>query len=544
MTMRPDGLNLGKFVAIPAIWLLASLPGPTLLRADVVVLRDGARVSGKVTEKPTHVEVAGEGALRTYLNEEVERILRSPQEVLGGAEQAFEEAKAQYQAARTLADPGRQDAALKEALSQVKSARAAFASARDLFPEDRYANLDDKIVQIMQFIRLVRGSMHSESSAAALAGAPLPGGTLDSPGAFVAGRDAVAILLDASKRADPDRRASAAQAFRAARKSSGGRNDLVTASMLFLSRSDAEWKLSGAGAGAMQDYFNRGWLKDASGLSPAGHLEAAGYLASRKNEFGGGAEAAALFGLAHLASSPAGPEREKAAATLGVVVRNGWVGTLEGFALRDLGGWIATGDYDLAALAFVREYRSIDTPSVRFVWSYALLRLVQEKKRGFDRPVSALGTIQAADAPLREHAAALARSIKAVAVCGVCLGQGKLRCTNCHGQKETRFLCARCKGKGHTVSSLGAKLVCPDCRGTGVERIVRCEKCKDGWNACKQCDGKKHEPPELEEICAASACQLCEGRGTPFSRVLVPCSGCRGLGLVLVPKADPSKVLR
>lgn len=544
MTIRAAGLSVGKVAAGAAIWLLASPLGVALLRADVVVLRGGGRVSGKVTEKPAHVEVAGEGGLRTYLNEEVERILRSPQEVLGGAEQAFEEAKAQYQTARTLADPERQDTTLKEALSKVKSARAAYASARELFPEDRYANLDEKILQIMQFMRLVRGSMHSESSAAAVAGAPPPGGTLDSPGASVGGRDAALVLLDASKRADPDRRASAAQAFRAARKSSGGRDDLVTASMLFLARSDAEWKLSGAGAGAMQDYFDRGWLKDLSGLSPSGHLEAVRYLASRKNELGGGADAAALFGLAHLASAAAGPEREKAAATLGAVVRNGWVGTPEGFALRDLGGWIATGDYDLAALAFVREYRSVDTPSVRFVWSYALLRLVQEKKRGFDRPVSALGTIQTSDAPFREHAAALARSIKAVAVCGVCMGQGKLRCTNCHGQKETRFLCARCKGKGHTVSSLGAKLVCPDCRGTGVERIVKCEKCKDGWNACKQCDGKKHEPPELEEICSASACQLCEGRGTPFSRVLVPCPGCRGLGLVLVPKADPSKVLR
>src|SRR5204862_4687185 len=124
---------------------------------------------------------------------------------------------------------------------------------------------------------------------------------------------------------------------------------------------------------------------------------------------------------------------------------------------------------------------SIDTPAVRFVWSYALLRLVQARKRGFDRPISAYDTIKSSAPGLQDHLAALSKSIRAVAVCNVCGGDGRLRCTNCHGKKETKFICQKCKGKGHTISSLGAQLLCGPCKSTGIASIVKCEKCKDGY---------------------------------------------------------------
>jgi hypothetical protein len=61
------------------------------------------------------------------------------------------------------------------------------------------------------------------------------------------------------------------------------------------------------------------------------------------------------FALVHLSHAPAGPGVESAAKALGFLVQNGRIGTAEGHAVRDLNGWIAAGDFDLAVLAFVRE---------------------------------------------------------------------------------------------------------------------------------------------------------------------------------------------
>ena len=99
------------------------------------------------------------------------------------------------------------------------------------------------------------------------------------------------------------------------------------------------------------------------------------------------------------------------------------------------------------------------------------------------------GKIKAqSDAAFRDHLAALAKSISAVGVCNVCGGEGRNRCTNCHGQKETKIVCQKCKGKGHTISSLGAQVLCNPCKATGYSLLIKCEKCKDGFYECKQCD--------------------------------------------------------
>jgi hypothetical protein len=353
----------------------------------------------------------------------------------------------------------------------------------------------------------------------------------------LAADDALTTLLDPAKRNDPARRAAALASFRSQR------SDLASAAVLFLSRSDAEMKLEGAVLKAVQDYFEKPWLKDPSKLTPETHLQAAQYLAALRGKADAALEALLPFAIAHLSGAATGPDSEKTAKTLGLVVQNGMIGTPEGHAVRDLNSWIANGEFDLAVMAFVNEYRSIDTPAVRYVWSYALLRLVQARKKNFERPVSALETIKLSTPGVQDHLAALIKSIKAVAVCNVCGGAGKLRCTNCHGQKETKFICQKCKGKGYTISSLGAQLVCGPCKKTGIAAIVKCEKCKDGYVECKQRDCKARAAPEMDEILTSSPCPACEGRGLAFRHAAVPCRSCLGLGQKLVPKLDPSKVL-
>jgi hypothetical protein len=504
------------------------------LSADVVVLKSGGRISGRVVDKPDHYEVTSEGVLRTYLKDEVDRIVSSPKEFVGDSDKLFDEARADYQKALGLSSPAEQNAVLKAAIAKVARAREAYSSALELFPED--GSLGKQIMLVMQLMRLLRERVHLDENRV-----PGPGSVTrtEAPATLLVD-DALATLLDPAKRADPARRAAALASFRAQRSGRAENHDLATAAMFFLSRSDAEMKLEGPALKAVQEYFEKPWLKEPQKLTPALHLQAAQHLAALR----GRPEIEALqpFAVTHLAGATPGPDQEKAARALGLVVQNGIVGTPEGHAIRDLDTWIAHGDFDLAVLAFVNEFRSIDTPAVRFVWSYALLRLVQARKRGFDRPISAYDTIKSSAPGLQDHLAALTKSIRAVSVCNVCGGDGKLRCTNCHGKKETKFICQKCKGKGHTISSLGAQLLCGPCKSTGIASIVKCEKCKDGYFDCKQCD-KPRAAPQLDDILGFAPCADCEGRGLAFKGAAVPCRSCLGLGQKLVPKADPTKIL-
>jgi len=501
------------------------------LFADVVVLKSGGKVPGRVVEKADHYEVTSDGVLRTYLKEEVDKVVSSPKEFLGDADKLFEEARADYKKALDLvSSPAEQNAVLKAAIAKVARARESYSAALDLFPED--GNLGKQIMILMQLMRLLRERVHLDDSRG-----PLVSGSGQRPApptVTLAADDALGTLLDPAKRNDPSRRAAAIVSFRAQK------TDLAAAAIMFLSRTDAEMKLEGAALKATQEYFDKPWLKEPGKLTPELHLQAAQHLAGLK---GPASEALLPFAIAHLSGAAAGPDIEKAAKALGLVVQNGMIGTVEGHAVRDLGTWIANGEFDLAVMAFVNEYRAVDTPAVRYVWSYALLRLVQAKKRNFERAVSALETIKLSAPGVQDHLAALAKSIRAAAICNVCAGAGKLRCTNCHGKKETKFICTKCKGKGFTTSSLGAELVCGPCKKTGIAAIVKCEKCKDGYFDCKQCDKKPRSAPELDDIVTSSPCPSCDGRGLAFRNAAVPCRSCLGLGQKLVPKLDPAKIL-
>src|SRR5262249_25501322 len=126
------------------------------LSADVVVLKSGQKVSGRVVDKGLHVEVTTDSGLRTFLRDEVEDIINHPKELLGDTEKNFEEVKKQYTEAIALADPSERNTKLHEALDKLRTVRETLATTRELFPEDKYADLDVKLTQAMQLMRLLR----------------------------------------------------------------------------------------------------------------------------------------------------------------------------------------------------------------------------------------------------------------------------------------------------------------------------------------------------------------------------------------------------
>ncbi len=508
---------------------------------DVLVLKDGRKVSGKIVEKPSFYEVTTEGGLKTFLKDEAEKVIASPKEFLGDSDALLDEAKKDYQKALEIAAPAEQNVKLKEAIAKLTKAREVYAATRELFWEDKYSDLDLKLVQVMQLMRLLRERVGSEiarrpdttppktppaTNPVAPPPPPPPPVTPPSPD------DPLAVLVDPVKRTDPSRRGMARDALRTSK------DDLASAAAQFLSRPEPD----GPALAAIQEYFGKPWIRGTA------HLEAAKWLADRqavlrKASPNVSTEALALFAMGHLSLAPPGAETEKVAQALGLLVRDGAVGTAEGHALRDLQDWLAAGDFDLAALAYVREFRSTaDTPLVRFLWSYALVRQAQLRKRGFERPIGALDQVRPLEPAQREHVAALAKSVRNAAVCSSCSGEGKTRCTGCHGRKEVRTDCATCKGVGATRGA-GGLASCGPCAGRGYTKLLRCDKCKDGYPECRQCDRRPRTPPELEDMFLASPCGACEGRGLAFRKVLVPCRSCMGLGRKLTPRADPTKIL-
>jgi hypothetical protein len=530
------------------IFLLVS----SSLLADVAILKDGRKLSGKIVDKGSHYEITTDVGLRTYLKEEVERIITNPREILGDAEKQYEEAKQAFTEAKKLDTGPDRNARLKDAIAKLKSASAAYIAARELFPESKYDDLDQKLSLVMQLTRMLRGEVTHDTVIG-----PTPNGRGERP-TLVETRplpadlgSAFATLSDPTKRSNPDMRVAARETFRTQRANYPTIYELATAAMIYLSKPDADWKLQGAVQKALQEYFAKPWFLEPLKMSPADNQKAADYLVDQINTLkkadpAAPTDALALFGIGHIGQAPIGQENDKSARLLGLVVQNGIAGTAEGHVVRDLNSWISEGDFDLAVMSWIKEpqLRSVDTPIVRYVWSYALLRMVQQKKRGFERPVAALGAIPTSSPMLREHLAALSKSIRAVGICNVCGGDGKLRCTNCHGKKETKIVCKDCGGTGKKKQSSGILLDnCPRCKSTGVENLIKCFKCQDGFNECKQCDKKPHVPPALEEICSLTGCPDCDGRGYVFRRILWACRSCMGVGQKIIPKADPSKVI-
>lgn len=527
------------------------------LAADVLVLKDGSKVGGKVVDKNERYEITTDQGLRSYLKEEVEKVLTSPKELVGESDKLFEEAKQEYQAALQITDPSEQTAKLHATLTKVKGVRETLSMARDLFPEDKFADLDQRMVQVIQLMRLLRERSTTDMARGREDRRGGGGGgssatiTPVSPASPEALTTAFSALADPVKRVDPLVRTVARETFRCQRTNFPQAYDIATAAMIFLSRPEADWRISGAAAKSLQDYFAKPWLKDPVKLTPALHHEAAAWILDqinsvRKADPNAAVDALTLFGVGHYANAPFGADSEKTAQALGLMVKNGIAGTPEGYVVRELDSWISGGEFDIAVLTWMKEYREIDTPAVRYVWAYALLRVAQEKKKGFDRSVSALESVKVSDAPSRDHLLALEKSIKLEASCSYCGGEGKFRCPNCCGKKVTQTNCPDCKGTGKKRVGQGlrsSEVQCFTCRGRGYLQRIVCEKCKDGFVLCAQCNGKSKKPPELEDICTLATCPDCEGRGWSFRTVLWACRSCMGLGQKITPKADPAKLL-
>lgn len=145
--------------------------------------------------------------------------------------------------------------------------------------------------------------------------------------------------------------------------------------------------------------------------------------------------------------------------------------------------------------------------------------------------------------------------------CGSCNGKfwrdtcsgcilGKIECGTCKGKRQIEAKCPNCKD-GRVVpdndyGKLGFTQLCKRCSGRG-KLFTPCETCKRGGQVeCPGCLGKgrlKGFTIPAEKVYAPDSCRDCAGKGWRFAAVAVPCAGCHGLGSILRPAHDPSKLL-
>ncbi|MBI2933764.1 MAG: hypothetical protein HYY16_19140 [Planctomycetes bacterium] len=615
---------------------LAALP----LYADVLVLHDGRKLSGEVTQKKDIYEIRIQGETLAYAKEEVKAWIKNPKELTTEADTMVDDAKKLYFEAVELADAKAADAKIRQALPLVQKARDIYAETRDLFP-DGHPELDEALVNIMKLMRLVRERLGSQMTSPPASPVkvkpqpppepktepepepkaepkaepkPEPKTEPEKPPQPLALAQALQILGDPQKRSDRTLRLSAREALRNA-KVPPDLADYAATAFAYLSNDDYTWDLtqdivdvrapnftqtysgrlvrksdtafsirtpkgevnlreSGetwfvkppgsaemratqvtiterrrSDTGTFLDaYFSTYKPEEIERFDAKRHMEAARMLAERTGELR--SNLLLLFAAAHLSAligQPASKEIDAIAMDLGLIATRGTFATNDGLAIADFHRWFADGEYDLGIVQFQREYGDSPNFCVRYAHGVLLVAKAVEKLRNFNKAYDYLEK-QAKRFPgkIGLHLAALARSVRAAEICRVCAGQGTLRCNICKGRGKADFQCKTCGGSGKVQTMRRGVVDCKACKGKGGWMNADCPKCgATGRMDCKarDCDGPK-PTPKFEDVAEAWACETCRGTGLIFTRLAIVCTECQGIGGILVPKADPKKLLK
>ncbi|HZE96863.1 MAG TPA: hypothetical protein VE981_07545 [Planctomycetota bacterium] len=222
-------------------------------------------------------------------------------------------------------------------------------------------------------------------------------------------------------------------------------------------------------------------------------------------------------------------------------------GRREGLAMDDYRKWIGSSEYGMGIIQFNNDYKGLTDSGVRYAMALLQLFRALGENRNYQRAAAsfdqaATGTVTNA---ARDHFMALAKSIRDDAPCNVCGGTHKINCSACKGNKKINAECTKCGGSGK-VNSFNGVIVCNGCQGKGRYNNIDCPKCKaSGRTECKGRGCTREVPkPTFETFADAYRCPLCQGRGSLMRHVAFPCTECSGIGLILQPKSDPSKLFK
>lgn len=553
-----------------AILLLGCFVSTAL--GDALLLKDGRKVIGRVTDKKEHYEISVDGQTLTFDKDDVEKWIKSPKEITGDVDKLIEDAKRIYSEAVEIKDDKAADAKFREALPKVTKAREALAEARDLFP-DGHTELDTQLVNVMKLMRLVRERVGSQMASGApplkAADAPLPRVTpkaevkpvepepkFEPPPAAFGLADALAILADPARRADGTQRGQARAFLRQTAEGKSAVRDLAAAGSALLSRPDAEWRLAPDG---LQPFFKAAAPDKLEALSEKEVGEAVKAIAAKVKELRAKGPDPSIEALMLLASGAASSLIAKNGAKPTAEVEGAFKdlgfeksefgsvwGRKDGLAMDDYRKWVAAGEFALAVVQFQKDYAHLPELGPRYAMCLLMVFKAIQDNRGYTRAASQF-EVQSRTAPSavsRDHLQALSKSIREESPCAACGGTHKINCSICKGKGKFNGQCGKCGGSG-AINTFRGVAKCVVCNGAGGFKNVKCVKCKESGKVdCKarDCD-REVKPPTFESFASAFACQTC--RGKPLLRhVALPCTDCIGIGLLLQPKLDPAKTLK
>jgi hypothetical protein len=539
---------------------------------DALILKDGRKVIGRVAEKKEYYEVQVEGQTLTFDKDDVDKWIKSPREITADVAQLVDDAKKMYSEAVEMKDEKAADVKFREALPKVQKARDALTEARDLFPEG-YADLDMQLVNVMKLTRLIRERIHSAIASgepikakeppkvAPKVEPPPPEPKVEPPPPEFGIVDALAILADPAKRGDEKQRAQARGFLKKTAEVKSPIRDLAAAGALFLGHADAEWKLSADAGSALQAFFK---------ASPPDKLES---LSAK--EIGDGVKAVAAKIKDLRAKAVADPSIDVLSLIVGgasssLVEKNGnkltpeleaafkdlgfeksefgdlW-GRKDGLAMDDYRKWIGSAEYALGIVQFQKDYATLPETGPKYALGLLLTFKALQDNRNYNKAAVQF-EILARTAPTpasRDHITALAKSIRLESPCAACAGTNKINCSTCKGKIKINLQCGKCGGSG-ALNTFRGVAQCPICKGAGGFKNVDCTKCKaTGKVECKArgCD-REVKPPKFDEFADAFQCGTCKGKGSLFRHVALACPDCLGVGLMLRPKSDPTKLLK
>ena len=102
---------------IPAFLVVLLLATPAA--ADVLVMKDGRKLSGRVRKTRTSYEITIEGQRQVFALDDVQRWIKSPKEMIGQADQWVDEAKEIYLTAVEIQDLKIADKIFRKGLEKV-----------------------------------------------------------------------------------------------------------------------------------------------------------------------------------------------------------------------------------------------------------------------------------------------------------------------------------------------------------------------------------------------------------------------------------------
>lgn len=462
----------------------------------------------------------------------------------------------QYELARLSAENA--DKVLTNFAAAIKpGARCRLIVRRNGQPEEFdiiYHERPKELYAILQRADIVPGSSGPDLP-------PLPKG-----GATVApkeepripdGPGSLAILVNASKRSGPVDRTLASRdlADRAPRSRAAA---FLAVAAHYLAFDDAYWHLASPADAELQAYFDTMKIVEVETFDAAKHLAAVADLGKRIADVRAkSAEAAAVFQLfaaAHaadaqqLGAGQADVTKAAQAAGLSRTSDGRWGDETSVLKLSLAHEAIATKVKEARA-RFEGRFRNHNDFGVRYLGVYlVLIETIERNQGGFDQLVAALRVVGKNGPPAAAmHLDALATGIEALARCSQCKN-GLVPCPKCGGDGKADVKCPNCDGKGRIDKGNGGTYMCSKCLGAGTFKNVECGCSRTGNKVeCPACKGKvwlnQITDASLTSILILRDCGRCRCQGSLLDRVALPCPDCFGLGRLIVPSRDPSKIL-